>query len=382
MQSIESLHNSAMDLAEEAFILEKQRNEDKAKALFQKAMTLEQKAAEGLPISIDSEPTRSILYRSAASLAYRYGDYETADRLVANGLAGFPPPEIKEELKDLYEDVNFLRHLASKGTILSKNQWMMSISGDAISYGRTAAEHLLARVDKVTTLFYRTVERLLKLPYRQQGGVSKNIKDAYGLYIRAFAPASFTVSFQVGKPDPQLSLFPELEDQRIDPDEVVDEIFECLDMFEKEDSDKLKERIQEDDYYENFVGLTKQLAPDGNNVKMVGFTSVRDGKDKPVALRKSRKYIGRVLTEKDLDDSEKQQVTRKLSGVLRHAHSPLSGKFGLVKLTAKDTSLTHDIKVPRAIMKDVVQPFYEEEVTVQVIERATKLYLDEIHLSS
>ncbi|MFX0204362.1 MAG: hypothetical protein ACFFDT_00125 [Candidatus Hodarchaeota archaeon] len=382
MQPIDNLHNSAMDLAEEAFILKKQGNENKAKELFQKAMELEQEAAEKLSLSTDSEPTRSILYRSAASLAYHYGDYETADRLVANGLAGYPPPEIREELKNLYEDINFLRHLSSKGIILDKNQWMMSISGDAISHGGTAAEYLLTRVEKVATLFYRTVERLLKLPYRQHGGVSKDIKEAYGLYIKAFAPGSFTVSFQVGKPDPQLSMFPELEQaNKIEPDQVVDEILECFDIFEKEESSVLKEKIKEDNYYENFVALTKQIAPDGNNVKMVGFTSVREGKDKPVALRKRRLDIKEFQKDKDIDESKEKQISRTLTGILRHANSPLSGKYGNVKLTEKDTHITHSIKVPISIMKDVVQPFYEENVVIEVVEKKDVLYLEEIHLA-
>jgi hypothetical protein len=259
----------------------------------------------------------------------------------------------------------------------------MSIAGDAISYGRTAAEHLLTRVDKVTTLFYRTVERLLKLPYRQHGGVNKSIRDAYGLYIEAFAPGSFTVAFQIGKPDPQLSLFPELAKKpRVKPDEVVDEILQCFEMLEKENTVELRQRIQEDDYYENFVGLTKQIAPDGNNVSMVGFTTVREGKDKPVALRKRRIDIARSQKDKDRSSAEETGEIRMLFGVLRHASSPLSGKFGTVKLTEEDTRSTHEIKVPRAIMKDVVQPFYEENVNIRVIEKESKLYLDDISLNS
>jgi len=372
-----------MDLAEEAFIYKKQGKEEKAKELFQKALVLEQEAAEKLYISKEVEPTRSILYRSAASLAFHVGDYETADRLVANGLAGYPPPEIKEELKNLYEDINFERHLSSKGLLIDKNQWMMSLSGDAISYGGTAAEQLLTRVDKLTNIFYRTVERLLDVPYREHGGVNKSIKNAYGLYINAFSPGSFSVSFQVGKPDPQMKMFSELKElKKIEPDEIVDEIFDCFEMIENEEPTKLKERIGEEAYFENFVALTKQIAPDGNNVKMVGFTSIRGGKDRPVALRKKRADIGDKPQKENIDDSKIEQTLVTLSGTLRHADSPLSGKFGYVKLTEKERKITHDIKVPKSIMKDVVQPFFEEDVTVKVTKKNNKLYLDDINLTT
>ena len=46
----------------------------------------------------------------------------SAQRLVAQGLAGYPPPEIQEELKNLYEDINFNHHLKLQGITLSKNQ--------------------------------------------------------------------------------------------------------------------------------------------------------------------------------------------------------------------------------------------------------------------
>jgi len=102
MQNIEELHTKAMDLAEEAFLDQKRGAHFKAISLFKTALNLEQKAASLLPLAKNSEPTRSLLYRSAASIAYYAGEYEIADRLIANGLAGYPPNEIKNELKNLY----------------------------------------------------------------------------------------------------------------------------------------------------------------------------------------------------------------------------------------------------------------------------------------
>ena len=158
MQSIEELHSNAMNIAEEAFIAQRNGNSKKAHALFRKALDIEQQAAEQLPLSLETEPTRSILFRSAASLAYNTNEYELADRLIARGLSGYPPEDIKSELKNLYEDVNFLRHLKSRGLILDKNQWLLTIAGDAVKYGGTAADYLMTRVDRVSSLFYRTVE--------------------------------------------------------------------------------------------------------------------------------------------------------------------------------------------------------------------------------
>lgn len=143
--------------------------------------------------------------------------------MIANGLSGFPPLEIKEELKNLYEDVNFMRHLSLKGMSLSDDQLFMTISGNCTKYGGALADVLMTRVDKMSTMIYRTVERLKGIPYRGKGGVSKEIKQGFGLYINAFFPSSFAISFQVGQPDPQTKLFPDfIKNKHIDSKIIID----------------------------------------------------------------------------------------------------------------------------------------------------------------
>lgn len=380
MSQVETLHTRAMDLAEEAFVAQKKGDEERALSLFHKALELEQRAAELLPLGRDAEPTRSILYRSAAALAYHSKDYETAERMIASGLAGFPAPEIKEELKNLYEDIDFMRHLSVRGLALDKNQWFMSIYGNATRFGGTAADQLMMRLDRVSSLFYRTVERLLKLPYRKSGGVTREIKEQYGLYISAFHPRSFAVSFQVGSPDPQYKLFPGAEKAKVvEPSLVVDEVMRCFELFEGSNSDELRQRFDDENYYENFTGLARQLAPDGEDIKLVGFTSVRGGEEKPVALRKSRKQLRQQ--EGSVSQSTLPEIASKVSlcGLLMHAHTPLKGEYGIVKLIEKDSKHEYSINVPISIMKDVVQPFYEEEVTILGYKEEGKVYLEEIY---
>ncbi|MCP4109244.1 MAG: hypothetical protein GY749_27585 [Desulfobacteraceae bacterium] len=72
-------------------------------------------------------------------------------------------------------------------------------------------------------------------------------------------------------------------------------------------------------------------------------------------------------------------LENNLKNVLRYANTPLKRKFGEVKLMI-ETGETTKIKVPIAIMKDVVQPFYEEKVIIQTYKKEGKLYLKEISL--
>lgn len=372
-----------MDLAELAFHYRRKGDGEKAKQLFLEAVKLEQQAAMLLPATQETEPSRSVLYRSAASLAFNGGDYGAAEWLIANGLAGFPSPEIRDELKDLYDDVNFMRHLAAKGMELGNAQWLMTLAGNATSHGSTSVDHLLLRVDKLATVFYRTVERLLKLPYRTNGGVSKEIKGLYGLYVNAFIPGSFAVSFQLGRPTNQMVLLPGYEPKKqIEPEAVIDEVIKCFEVLEGNEPSALRNRFDDEIYYDNFVGLAKQMAPDGDEIKVVGFTTIRDGKEIPVALRKSRQQLREIPGLTSTRGVDEMSVKKTYKGILRYANSPANRKFGTVKLVHFETGDTYTIKVPISLMKDVVQPFYEERVNVLVNEKGDERYLEEVALDA
>jgi hypothetical protein len=72
-----------------------------ARGLFREALDLERRAAEVWMETRNEEPSRSILLRSAASLAWSCQDYAEAERLARKGLEGRPPHKIAQELKEL-----------------------------------------------------------------------------------------------------------------------------------------------------------------------------------------------------------------------------------------------------------------------------------------
>jgi hypothetical protein len=375
MTTVNDLHPKAMDLAEEAFSLRRKGQDDKAKRLFLEALELERTAALLLPVGEDSEPSRSILFRSAASLAYNAEDFDAAERLIAFGLSGYPPPEIRDELKNLYDDNNFEHHLKAQGITLSTNQWLMSIYGNATSYGGTLVEPLMTRVDRITALFYRTVERLLGVEYRITGSSKKEIKDAYGLYLNAFAPSSFAVAFQIGAPSAQMELIDHKPIRQVEPDSVVDELMECLKLWETGKEEVLKDRIENEIYYENFIGIAKQIIPDGDDVKQVGFKTVRKGKEKSLTLRKSRVRLREATTDIQQLELHRPDVMN-FRGLLKFASTPQTKPYGTVHII--DAEGSHSVRVPISLMKDVVQPYYEELVSVVAVKRGDYYYLEDI----
>ncbi|MFY9820323.1 MAG: hypothetical protein WAM82_03015 [Thermoanaerobaculia bacterium] len=107
---ISALHDTAMAFAEQALL---SRDPLRAGPLFRSAFEHERKAAELLEDALDYEPTRSVLYRSAATLARDCREYDEARRLIQKGLAGRPPDDVAGELNELLKSVNADEHRGS-----------------------------------------------------------------------------------------------------------------------------------------------------------------------------------------------------------------------------------------------------------------------------
>ena len=96
----ETKHNNAMDLAALADLDKMRGNVEEAAEKYRQAYELEYQVAQALT-EIDIEPSRSVIHRSAASLAIEIGEYRAAEKLIAIALAGEPPQAIARELREL-----------------------------------------------------------------------------------------------------------------------------------------------------------------------------------------------------------------------------------------------------------------------------------------
>jgi len=105
MIDVQHMHRQAMEKADQAAAVQKAGDLEEARALFREACRLESEAAHALIDKSDAEPTRSVLFRSAASLAIEAEQFAHAAYLLACGLEGSPPEEIREELRELLRTV-------------------------------------------------------------------------------------------------------------------------------------------------------------------------------------------------------------------------------------------------------------------------------------
>lgn len=122
MNEIQEKHTTAMDLAEAAFVAKLRGDVEQALLLTRQAFEYEQAAATLIANQLDVEPTRSVLHRSAATLAVNCGELEAAERLITTALSGNPPSEIAEELKDLFIQINLRPYLQRHGIIVDDEQ--------------------------------------------------------------------------------------------------------------------------------------------------------------------------------------------------------------------------------------------------------------------
>jgi hypothetical protein len=100
------LHREAMKYAQDAIVADAKGGKTAAFTLYEQAFALEKEAANLFILSFEKEPTRSVLFRSAASLAMNCKQYDEAKRMIHLGLAGNAPDEIVNELLQLSKQID------------------------------------------------------------------------------------------------------------------------------------------------------------------------------------------------------------------------------------------------------------------------------------
>jgi len=370
---VSKLHNDAMNLAELAAVAKVKGNVEQADILLREAYENEVKAAKLLIDLASPEPTRSVLFRSAASLAIDCNQLTEAEKLVGLGLSGSPPPDIADELRDLFDKVNFHRHLQLRGIVLEEDELQMSIAGRSVSVGIAPSEQLIMRIEDARKLIFRTVERLLRRPYREYGPLRGAVRE-YGLFVSVPRVASFAVSLKVSRPSPLPGFEEKIE--FIHSSQIIDEVMSCLDSFNRAEEKELRQKISEEAYYRNFVGIAKNLSPDGNEIRQVGFTVFRAGRERGVSLTKPRDEIKLIRGfEEGLKAKEKGKVA-SITGRLLLADARHSGREKIQIID--ELGQAHNVIVPEGMMSDIVRPMWEERVKVSGLYRGQSIVLEDI----
>ena len=369
MKEIEALHNQAMDLAERAIILKIRRKIDESIEIFNEAFILEKEAAMLMKDLYDYEPSRSIMFRSTASLALNAGLFREAEKMIAIGLSGNPPEPIADELRNLYENINFEKHLQLRGVTLTDSDVQLSLAGSAVSYGMIKADEFIRRAGIINDMTIRTAERLLNRPFREKGPVPKEIKENFETYYSIPRAASFALTLRIGYRPKIYDLFEDNDIQTV----VIDEIIENIKMVNNRDEKKLKDKIADEDYFSNSLALIKKLSPDNKAVSLVGLTAIRNGNDNKVAFTRTTEEIKIAPIVHNLDVSSMEEII--ICGKLDYADASKSD----IKLKAEDGE-SYTIYVPKGLLADIVKPYWEQYVTIKGKRQDKKIFFEDLQV--
>lgn len=354
------LHSKAMDFADRALRSQVEDKQNDAAKFFRKAFEREREAALAVVQMGGGEPSRSILLRSAAALALDCDEVREAEKLIALGLAGDPPPEIIEELRDLLESVHFQRHLDLRGIRLAPTEVQLTMDGTAVGNGVMESSLFLRRAETFSRLIMRTADRKGGSEFRESG--PRNLRG-FGVYFSAARPASYAITVKLTQPKGQKLLpYPELPDEA----GILDEVLTCIELFAQEKVQSLRDRINDEAYFNNFTALAKKLAPDGQKISLVGLTTSKSGgrHQRSVSMRSSPsnvwsptptegervEYVGRIQQADELNATRPQ-----------------------FKIQVDDGTSSEPIQVKPGLLTEIVQSYWGEEVRVTAFKKSKNL---------
>ena len=366
--SVKELHRKAMKYNDLA-IIAKRNDPDKVIEYFRKAFEFEKQAFVLFSSESDEEPTRTILLRSAANLAMLATQPREAEKLISIGLAGDPPDELAEELRDILQQVNFFRHLESKGVALDSNEIQLSLSGNEVGHGIIRSDEFLNRVEIIEKLAFRTVDRLRNLPFKEKGRKRKADIIEFEPFLSVPRAASFAVTIRFGHSTNQ-TVIPGAESQT----SLIDDILKNIQLVNEGSFDKLNGTIENEEYRRNFIGLLKKLAPDGERIKLVGFTVKRNSEIRTIPLTKVKTEFQIPEIETPNQDIKPEPI--ELTGTLSFADS----KKSTIKLTDSNNT-DYKIFVPKGLLSDVVKPYFEEEVVIRGVEKEGTIELIDVNIN-
>ena len=360
MTSASELHSKAMDLTDRAFAERRRGDSERSLEFFKNALKSELAAIDEL----DEQHglSWSILHRSAGTLALDCRDYRQAEQIVAKALAGDPHPAIIEELRDLWERINFHRHLELRGVALQDGELQLSLSGPDVGSGIADLGDVYGRISSSTSLIYRTAERNLKRPFRRRGPPTKEIREGFRPLVSVPRIGSFAVSIKFGTPF--LSTWKPIPDTAA----IIEEFMDLVDLVNKFRIADVQEIIPDPDYQQNFFNLVKEIAPDGERIRQVGFVSNHRGSDYPVELTVPSAEIPAPAPVEPLMESV------EIHGTLRYADG-MRGENNIIRITDDRQSFT--VLVPEYMMP-IVMPMWNTQVIVQGIRTRSGVSLKEI----
>lgn len=294
VQAVNHHHRKAMEYVDQSFVARRYGEREKYLHYTRLAFEKEAAAADLMVDKLDIEPTRSVLHRSAATLAWRCEMYDEAKRLIYRAKSGYPPPYIDVELDDLLGKVQ----LALTGSHLSENELVMTLEGSQVLPARVPA----TAVDRMASV-QNLISIMARARIRKNGMVLELSKcdENYPLYLEHLSAGSANIHLRIGhvKNDEMLPGF-DLDDTC----ELMTQLMDNLRVHDQGDYNALRQAISNLDDFNDFRSAAHKLAPDGEFITSVNLQTRIRGEVSYISLNQTNTEVNEepIPNEPEGDD--------------------------------------------------------------------------------
>ena len=355
-----------MDFAALAYREQIYGNDTESLRLFQQALENECAAIDAMDNLI--EPTYSVLHRSAAMLALDCNEVKRAELLAHRALAQEPPHAIAEELREVLERVKALRFLEQSKIEISGDEIQLTLDGPAVGFGFVNLRDVFGRIESITKLVVRTAERMMDIPFRERGQPERIVRDYFQPWISVPKAGSFVIDIRFTSSTGQMS-FPDIAITG----GVMREFMNMMETVEKAELAEIQERISDHAYLSNFLGLARNITPDGRKINRVGLISAGGGEQRSVMLTKVAAALPLPPpTEPTFTEPELVEIR----GTLRYADAVNPNRHS-IKIIDGDGN-AHDIRVSVGMLDVLVPSHWEQPIVVKGMRADRAIELLEI----
>ena len=367
------LHNEATELADDAFFARRDGDEE-AYLRFTKEAFLKESESASMLRHDTSHPMHAILHRSAATLACRCGEYRAAEQLIAHGLAGDPNERLREEMYEILDKVKHSIWLRANNMPVSGDELIVSLRGIEADAGWLEHQSFTRFIAMVDNLIRNTIGLVKNHDFQKLS----QLKNNYRMLVTTPVKGSFRIGVKLFHSEqprlPNVTAY----------DEVLSRILGNFDELNNGNIEALRENFNNDRYFQNFIGLAKELAPDGERITSVSMETNIEGTRKILVLDRTREDINQIYLPPEEESVSKDYTltdeSETVTGEIQYANA--MGDNREVKLISDDGK-KWNIVVPVSLAEDVVKPYFGDRVTVDgrhlIRQRKSRrLYLDDI----
>lgn len=353
-------HRESEQLASDAEIAAHRGDIVRARELYERAAEAEANALK--KVGADQLRTYGITAVSAVSLYFKAAEWQAARNLAHHCLGSEQLPNFAyRQMEELLDSIK----ARQAGIDLDTAQIQISMTGGEILPGGAPMDLVVAKIQSIQSLIYRTTEHLVSLPLRKHGGPTEEIRRLCMPWFFQTAPGSYQFLASV-QDTQQLKMF----DDNFLPREITNKSFNILQACAESPENGLQEAVTDVDYRKTFLKIARDLAPTEkeNRFKRLDIKSANFA-DPVIFLPATREKINNAIKEYNPSLPSGNEV--EIRGILRALH--LDNDW----IEVIENSVKRRIDRINDEVDDRIGPLVNQPVVVRAVQTGSRmLFID------